>query len=108
MANSKTGHPSGNSSQKNLPAKIAPSASSALAGLSGVKVRVTAILGSAEITFDRAVELDPESLLVVNRSKDDPVDLCVNGEVVARGKLVVVGDTYGVQITELVEHKSHR
>ena len=44
-------------------------------------------------------------LLVVDRSKDDPVDLCVNGKVVARGKVVVVGDTYGVQITELVGHE---
>ena len=87
--------------KQNLPAQ-------ALAGLSGVKVRVTAILGSTEITFDRAVELDPETLLVVDRNKDDPVDLCVSGEVVARGKLVVVGDAYGVQITELVEHTARR
>jgi len=74
-----------------------------LSGLTGVKVRVTAILGTTEITFDRAVELDPDTLLAVDRAKDDPVDLCVNGDVVARGKLVVVGDTYGVQITELVD-----
>lgn len=77
-------------------------------GLSGVKVRVTAVLGSAEITFDEAVALDPESMISMDRGRDDPVDLCVNGEVVARGRLVVVGDTYGVQITELVERKLRR
>ena len=61
--------------------------------MSGVKVRVTAVLGGTEITFDEAVGLDPDTLLAVDRGKDDPVDLCVNGDVVARGKLVVVGDT---------------
>lgn len=85
-----------------VPATVTGSAP-VLSGLTGVKVRVTAILGTTEITFDRAVELDPDTLLVVDRAKDDPVDLCVNGDVVARGKLVVVGDTYGVQITELVD-----
>jgi flagellar motor switch protein FliN/FliY len=84
------------------------STAAALSGLSGVKVRVTAILGRTELTFDQAVGLDPETLISVDRGKDEPVDLCVNGDVVARGKLVVVGDTYGVQITEMVEQKEQR
>lgn len=74
-------------------------------GLSGVKVRVAAILGRTEVTFDEAVALDEEVLLAVDRGKDEPVDLTVNGQVVARGKLVVVGESYGVQITELVDGK---
>jgi|TARA_B100001964_G_C14063711_1_gene522598 flagellar motor switch protein FliN/FliY len=74
--------------------------------LSGVNVRLTAILGGTELTFDEAVELDPDTLITVDRSQDEPVDLCVNGKVVARGKLVVVGDTYGVQVTELVDSKA--
>ena len=76
--------------RQNLPS---PSTSGVLSGLSGVKVRVTAVLGGTEITFDEAVGLDPDTLLAVDRGKDDPVDFCVNGDVVARGKLVVVGDT---------------
>jgi flagellar motor switch protein FliN/FliY len=89
--------------QPNLPAGIP-----GLSGLSGVKVRVTAILGQTEITFDEAVGLDPDSLITMDRTRDEPVDLCVNGEVVARGRLVVVDDTYGVQITELVEQSRRR
>ena len=84
------------------------STAAAFFGLSGIKVRVTAILGRTELTFDQAVGLDPETLISVDRGKDEPVDLCVNGDVVARGKLVVVGDTYGVQITEMVEQKGQR
>lgn len=76
-----------------------------ISALSGVKVRVSAILGRSEITFDEAVALDADTLVPVDRGKDDPVDLCVNGQVVARGRLVVVGDTYGVEVTELVQDK---
>lgn len=101
--------PSRSGRKRNLPATTTPqAASTALSGLRGIKVRLTAILGSTQITFDQAVELDPETLITVDRGKDDPVDLCVNGKVVARGKLVVVGDTYGVQITELVDQKPQR
>ena len=93
-------------SESRLPAKTegkAPSApASALAGLADVKVKVALVLGRTEITFDDAVNLDVESLLTIDRTATDPVDVCINGEVVARGKLVVVGDNYGVQITELV------
>jgi flagellar motor switch protein FliN/FliY len=98
--------PSTGSRKRNLPATTTPQATSTgLSGLRGIKVRLTAILGNTQITFDQAVALDPETLITVDRGKDDPVDLCVNGKVVARGKLVVVGDTYGVQITELVDQK---
>lgn len=102
--------------RQNLPATTPPASTSpastsdsppgSRSALSGVNVRLTAILGGTELTFDEAVELDPDTLITVDRSQDEPVDLCVNGKVVARGKLVVVGDTYGVQVTELVDSKA--
>ena len=102
--------PPNNIPEQKLPARTVASPSSALSsalsGLGGVKVRVTAVLGSTEITFDRAVELDPETLLVVDRNKDDPVDLCVNGKVVARGKLVVADGELGVTLTEIVDSRA--
>ena len=79
-----------------------PALSAALSALGDVKVKVSLVLGRTEITLADAESLEEKSLLTVDRNADDPVDVCVNGEVVARGKLVVVGDSYGVQITELV------
>ena len=79
---------------------------SSLAGLGDVHVKVSAVVGRTEITFEDAVNLDVKSLLTVDRTSRDPVDLCVNGRVVARGKLVVVGGSYGVQITELVDDRA--
>ena len=74
-----------------------------LAGLGDVGVKVTVVVGRTEVTFEEAVNLDVKSRLSVDRTSSDPVDLCINGKVVARGKLVVVEGNYGVQITEMIE-----
>jgi len=79
-----------------------PAVSAALSALGDVQVKVSLVLGGTSITLAEAESLEEKSLLTIDRSADDPVDVCVNGKVVARGKLVVVGDSYGVQITELV------
>lgn len=85
---------------------VPPSAvPAALSALGDVKVKVSVVLGRTELTLANAESLDEKSLLTVDRNADDPVDVCVNGKVVAHGKLVVVGDTYGVQITEFVNQE---
>ena len=88
------------------PEKASPT--SALSGLGGVDVKVTLVLGRTEITIEEAAELGEKSLLRIDRRADDPVDVCVNGKVIARGRLVVVGDNYGVEITEIVEGSSRK
>ena len=95
----------GPSSRLPVPSEAAPRSvvPAALSALGDVKVEVSLILGRTEITLANAESLDEKSLLTVDRKADDPVDVCVNGKVVAHGKLVVVGDTYGVQITEFVK-----
>ena len=77
--------------------------SKALSGLSGIEVEVTVVLGDAEITLEEAADLGRDALLTLGGSASDPVNLCVNGRLIARGKLVVIDDSYGVQITELVK-----
>ena len=95
----------GSSGQLPVPRKGRDAAGSAAAmrGLGGVSVKVTLVLGRTELRIEEAAELSEKSLLRIDSKADDPVDVCVNGKVVARGKLVVVGDNYGVEITELVE-----
>ena len=73
-----------------------------LAGLSDVEVRITVEWGRADITVEEASALSEESLLHTDQSALDPVDVLVNGKLFARGKLVLVGDSYGVQLLEIV------
>ena len=82
--------------------KAAESTSSALPGLGAISVKMTLILGRTELTIEDAADLNEKSLLRLDRSSNDPVDVCVNGKLIARGRLVVVGDNLGVEIIEIL------
>lgn len=74
-----------------------------LAGLQNVDVRITLEWGRTEITVEEALKLAQESLLKVDQFADEPIDVRVNGKLFGRGTLVVVGESYGVQLTEIIE-----
>ena len=77
-------------------------AMNALPGLAQVPVKLRVILGGTKISFEDAANLTRETLLPIDRAANDPVEVVVNGKLIAKGKLVVIDDTYGVQITVLV------
>jgi flagellar motor switch protein FliN/FliY len=58
--------------------------------------------GQAELTLDALTRLGPGSVIDLGRSPDDPVDVLVNGRLVARAEVVVVDGNYGVRIIEVV------
>jgi flagellar motor switch protein FliN len=74
----------------------------ALAGLEDVEVDVTLEWGRSRITVQEALALDEGALLRLDQHASDPVDILVNGRLFGRGKLVVSGDAYGVQLLEVV------
>jgi flagellar motor switch protein FliN/FliY len=73
--------------------------------LGGVKVRLTVVVGHVQTTLGELMELKQSAILKVDRPVDYPVDVLVDGNVVARGQLVVVDDNFGVHITELAAAK---
>ena len=46
--------------------------------------------------------LRQSSSVSMGRSPDDPVELLVSDQVIARGEVVIVGGNYGVRVTQLV------
>lgn len=69
--------------------------------IQGVKVRLATALGSASLTVADLFALKEGSVLKLDRTVDAPVDLLLEGQVVARGRLVAVDDSFGVSITEI-------
>lgn len=59
-------------------------------------------LGSAPLDVDSMKQLDIGSLVTLDRQVDDPVDVLVEGRLVARGELIVVEDELAVRIVELI------
>ncbi len=57
--------------------------------------------GETEMLLEDAIKLGVGSVIELNSSIDEPVDLVVNGRALARGEVVVVDGFYGIRITEL-------
>ena len=61
--------------------------------------------GSTRMLMSDLLELGPGSVVEFRRSPEDPVELLVNGRVVARATVVVVQGNYGVRITEIATQR---
>ena len=57
--------------------------------------------GETEMLLEEVVKLGIGSVIELNSSIDEPVELVVNGLALARGEVVVVDGFYGIRITEL-------
>lgn len=75
------------------------SSSSAL--LDSIGVSVSVVVGQAHTTVGHLMSLKEADILKIERGVDQPVDIIVNGNLVARGQLVVVDDSFGVRVTEV-------
>jgi flagellar motor switch protein FliN/FliY len=71
--------------------------------LVGVRVDVAVELGRTKMTLGEALEIGPGAVIPLGRTAGAPLDLLVNGQLVARGEVLVVDDVYGLQITEVIE-----
>lgn len=69
--------------------------------LNGLKVTLSVVVGDVTTTLGELLSLKESSVLKIDRQVDYPVDVMVNGSVVARGQLVVVDDNFGVRVTEI-------
>ncbi len=67
-----------------------------------VPMTVEAILGTTELTVKDVLEIGPGSVVELDRVYGDPVDVFLNGRLVARGDVVIIGDNFGVKITEIL------
>lgn len=71
-----------------------------------VKVRVAACVGQREMTVEELFSLREGEVLSLDRLTHEPIDLYLDAKLIGRGELVVVGDSFGIRITELGKSKS--
>ena len=75
--------------------------------LMDVPLTVTIELGRTRDTIEKVMEYGDQSLIELDKSVGDPVDVLVNGELFAKGEVVTVSENFGVRITELVNPQAH-
>jgi flagellar motor switch protein FliN/FliY len=67
-----------------------------------VRVRLTVELGSCQVPMRDVLQLNAGSVVKLEKAAQTPVDLYANQKLIARGEVVVVDDSYGIKLTELV------
>ncbi len=69
--------------------------------LMGVKLPIRILLGRTQLCLRDIAQLGNGAVVELDCSPDDPVEIIVNGRIIARGEVVVVSGNYGVRITKI-------
>jgi len=67
-----------------------------------VPLQVTVELGRTRKLIRDILELTPGSIIELDKLAGEPVDILVNGKLIAKGEVVVIDDNFGVRIVEIV------
>jgi flagellar motor switch protein FliN/FliY len=70
--------------------------------LNDVELGVTVELGRARMPVRELLAITPGSVIELDRAAGAPVDVLVNGTLIARGEVVVVDEEFGIRISEIV------
>jgi flagellar motor switch protein FliN/FliY len=93
----------------------APGRISALAGslpieaLQDVEMKVEVVLGRARLRLQELLDIRTGQVIELDRTRNSPVEVLVNGTLFARGEIVVIDETHlGVRIGEVVTVENAR
>lgn len=73
-----------------------------LAALLDISVTLSVEVGSARIPIGKLLRLGPGAVVELDRPAGEPLAVLANGTLVARGEVVLVGERYGIRLTEVV------
>ncbi|NND89799.1 MAG: flagellar motor switch protein FliN [Granulosicoccus sp.] len=67
-----------------------------------IPVTLSMEIGQTRITINELLKLGKDSVIELQRMTDEPLDVLVNGTLVAHGEAVVVGDRFGIRLTDVI------
>jgi flagellar motor switch protein FliN len=69
--------------------------------LKDIELPVMLRFGSTRMPLEDLIRLNTGSVIELEGSLNDPIELMVNGRVIARGEAVIVQNSYGIRISEI-------
>lgn len=67
-----------------------------------IPVNISMEVGNTEITIKDLLQLNQGSVIELDRLAGEPLDVKVNGTLVAHGEVVVVNEKFGIRLTDVV------
>ena len=71
--------------------------------LENIEVTLSIEVGRTEMTIRDLLRLNEGSVIELDRLAGEPLDLFVNGAIIAKGEVVMVGERYGIRLTDIVD-----
>ena len=68
-----------------------------------VELKVLLRFGQRQLTLREVLDLKCGSVVELDRRVDEPVELLLDGRVIARGEAAIVDGNYGLRVTEIVQ-----
>ena len=68
-----------------------------------IPLEVTVEIGSTKMPIEDILKLNPNSVIELDRYVNEPIDLKVNGRVIAKGELYTVKNSFGIKITQIIK-----
>ncbi len=68
-----------------------------------VALEVTVELGRTKKSISEVLDFTPGTIIELDKVAGEPVEVLVNGKMVARGEVVVIEESFGVRITEIIK-----
>jgi len=77
-----------------------------MSAVEGIKVELEIVLGSAKLPIRQILKMSRGAMIPLSQSHEDPTEVYVNNQLVAKGKVTVEGDQMSLEIIEVVKKKS--
>lgn len=72
--------------------------------LMDVPLEVTVELGRTSKSIQDILEFAPGTIIELNKIAGEPIDVLVNGKYIAKGEVVVIEESFGIRITEIINY----
>ena len=67
-----------------------------------IPVTIAVEIGRSKITINNLLKLNQGSVVELDRLAGEPMDVLVNGTLIAHGEIVVVNEKFGVRLTDII------
>lgn len=67
-----------------------------------VTLGVSVELGRTDLPIERLMQLKKGSVIEMEKLCEEPLDIRVNGKLVARGEAVIVNEMFGIRVTQII------
>ena len=73
--------------------------------IQNVAVSISVEVGRSSLRIRDLLRLGQGSVVELDRVAGEPLDVCVNNTVIARGEVVLVNERYGIRLTQVVDQE---